>query len=106
MFCVLDKFSPFASSTGRRINICYTRKLSLLDGENSKLIKKCVEGDTWWIKLFQLVLENSGWETANRNSMNFMQFKLGIHWIVCLIHTVRSWGDINQTQMMLLMFTI
>ncbi|XP_063023295.1 methylcrotonoyl-CoA carboxylase subunit alpha, mitochondrial [Melospiza melodia melodia] len=29
-----DKFSPFASSTGRRINICYTRKLSLLDGEN------------------------------------------------------------------------
>ncbi|NWW29099.1 MCCA carboxylase, partial [Falcunculus frontatus] len=35
-----DKFSPFASSTGRRINVCYTRKLSLLDGENSKLIKK------------------------------------------------------------------
>ncbi|PKU30585.1 methylcrotonoyl- carboxylase subunit mitochondrial [Limosa lapponica baueri] len=30
-----DKFSPFASSTGRRINICYTRKLSLLDGENT-----------------------------------------------------------------------
>lgn len=29
-----DKFSPFASSTGRRINICYTRKMSLLDGEN------------------------------------------------------------------------
>ncbi|POI35978.1 hypothetical protein CIB84_000271, partial [Bambusicola thoracicus] len=29
-----DKFSPFASSTGRRINILYTRKLSLLDGEN------------------------------------------------------------------------
>ncbi|KFV91518.1 hypothetical protein N327_11804, partial [Fulmarus glacialis] len=29
-----DKFSPFASSTGRRINIRYTRKLSLLDGEN------------------------------------------------------------------------
>ncbi|NXC12322.1 MCCA carboxylase, partial [Corythaeola cristata] len=36
-----DKFSPFASSTGRRINIRYTRKLSLLDGENSKLTKKC-----------------------------------------------------------------
>ncbi|NXF02017.1 MCCA carboxylase, partial [Smithornis capensis] len=35
-----DKFSPFASSTGRRINLCYTRKLSLLDGENSKLIKR------------------------------------------------------------------
>uniref|UniRef100_A0A8B9I593 Methylcrotonoyl-CoA carboxylase subunit alpha, mitochondrial n=1 Tax=Anser brachyrhynchus TaxID=132585 RepID=A0A8B9I593_9AVES len=35
-----DKFSPFASSTGRRINICYTRKLSLLDGENSFLLIK------------------------------------------------------------------
>ncbi|NXU55655.1 MCCA carboxylase, partial [Turnix velox] len=30
-----DKFSPFASSTGRRLNMCYTRKLSLLDGENT-----------------------------------------------------------------------
>ncbi|XP_065530558.1 methylcrotonoyl-CoA carboxylase subunit alpha, mitochondrial isoform X3 [Lathamus discolor] len=30
-----DKFSPFASSTGRRLNICHTRKLSLLDGENT-----------------------------------------------------------------------
>ncbi|OPJ78993.1 methylcrotonoyl-CoA carboxylase subunit alpha, mitochondrial isoform A [Patagioenas fasciata monilis] len=29
-----DKFSPFASSTGRRINMCYTRRLSLLDGES------------------------------------------------------------------------
>uniref|UniRef100_A0A8C6YXP0 Methylcrotonoyl-CoA carboxylase subunit alpha, mitochondrial n=1 Tax=Nothoprocta perdicaria TaxID=30464 RepID=A0A8C6YXP0_NOTPE len=30
-----DKFSPFASSSGRRLNILYTRKLSLLDGENT-----------------------------------------------------------------------
>ncbi|XP_038272815.1 methylcrotonoyl-CoA carboxylase subunit alpha, mitochondrial isoform X2 [Dermochelys coriacea] len=30
-----DKFSPFASSSGRRINISYTRKLTLLDGENN-----------------------------------------------------------------------
>ncbi|NXA31045.1 MCCA carboxylase, partial [Eudromia elegans] len=30
-----DKYSPFASSSGRRINILYTRKLSLLDGENT-----------------------------------------------------------------------
>lgn len=30
-----DKYSPFASSTGRRLNICHTRKLSLLDGENT-----------------------------------------------------------------------
>ncbi|XP_074860537.1 methylcrotonoyl-CoA carboxylase subunit alpha, mitochondrial isoform X4 [Carettochelys insculpta] len=29
-----DKFSPFASSSGRRINISYTRNLTLLDGEN------------------------------------------------------------------------
>lgn len=57
MFYVLDKFSPFASSTGRRINICYTRKLSLLDGENSKLMKKCVEGEEI-LDGFQLVLEN------------------------------------------------
>ncbi|XP_053163630.1 methylcrotonoyl-CoA carboxylase subunit alpha, mitochondrial isoform X1 [Hemicordylus capensis] len=29
-----DKFSPFASSNGRRINIPYLRNLTLLDGEN------------------------------------------------------------------------
>ncbi|XP_061493390.1 methylcrotonoyl-CoA carboxylase subunit alpha, mitochondrial [Rhineura floridana] len=29
-----DKFSPFASSSGRRINIPYIRNLALLDGEN------------------------------------------------------------------------
>ncbi|KAJ6644763.1 hypothetical protein lerEdw1_013578 [Lerista edwardsae] len=31
-----DKFSPFASSSGRRINILYSRNLTLLDGENRK----------------------------------------------------------------------
>uniref|UniRef100_A0A8D0EFQ6 Methylcrotonoyl-CoA carboxylase subunit alpha, mitochondrial n=1 Tax=Salvator merianae TaxID=96440 RepID=A0A8D0EFQ6_SALMN len=30
-----DKFSPFASSSGRRINILHTRNLTLLDGGNS-----------------------------------------------------------------------
>ncbi|XP_066476322.1 methylcrotonoyl-CoA carboxylase subunit alpha, mitochondrial isoform X2 [Tiliqua scincoides] len=29
-----DKFSPFASSSGRRLNILYSRNLTLLDGEN------------------------------------------------------------------------
>ncbi|XP_072852349.2 methylcrotonoyl-CoA carboxylase subunit alpha, mitochondrial [Pogona vitticeps] len=30
-----DKFSPFSSSSGRRINISYVRNLTLLDGKNS-----------------------------------------------------------------------
>nr|XP_060623423.1 methylcrotonoyl-CoA carboxylase subunit alpha, mitochondrial isoform X1 [Anolis sagrei ordinatus] len=30
-----DKFSPFASSSGRRLNIPYVRNLTLLDGENN-----------------------------------------------------------------------
>lgn len=29
-----DPFSPFASSSGRRLNVCYTRNMTLLDGEN------------------------------------------------------------------------
>ncbi|KAM4772492.1 methylcrotonoyl-CoA carboxylase subunit alpha, mitochondrial [Rhinophrynus dorsalis] len=34
-----DQFSPFASSNGRRINISYTRNLTLLDGENKVEMK-------------------------------------------------------------------
>ncbi|XP_019358905.1 PREDICTED: methylcrotonoyl-CoA carboxylase subunit alpha, mitochondrial [Gavialis gangeticus] len=30
-----DKFSPFASSSGRRLNISFTRNMTLLDGENN-----------------------------------------------------------------------
>lgn len=32
----LDQYSPFASSSGRRLNICYTRNITLRDGKNSK----------------------------------------------------------------------
>ncbi|KAG8445138.1 hypothetical protein GDO86_010053 [Hymenochirus boettgeri] len=34
-----DQFSPFASSNGRRINVSYTRSLTLLDGENQVHMK-------------------------------------------------------------------
>ncbi|XP_019388328.1 PREDICTED: methylcrotonoyl-CoA carboxylase subunit alpha, mitochondrial [Crocodylus porosus] len=30
-----DKFSPFASSSGRRLNVSFTRNMTLLDGENN-----------------------------------------------------------------------
>lgn len=87
--------------------MCYTRKLSLLDGESGKLIKKCVKGEEMFYSyLFWLVLENSGKETAIRSSMILMQFNLEIYRVVWLIYTVKSWGDINQIQMMLLMYII
>lgn len=31
-----DQYSPFASSSGRRLNICYSRNMTLRDGKNSK----------------------------------------------------------------------
>ncbi|KAM4695170.1 methylcrotonoyl-CoA carboxylase subunit alpha, mitochondrial [Discoglossus pictus] len=34
-----DKFSPFASSNGRRLNVSFTRNLTLLDGENKVAMK-------------------------------------------------------------------
>ena len=34
--CFLDQYSPFASSCGRRLNMCYSRNVTLRDGENSK----------------------------------------------------------------------
>ncbi|XP_077017275.1 methylcrotonoyl-CoA carboxylase subunit alpha, mitochondrial isoform X2 [Tamandua tetradactyla] len=33
-----DQFSPFASSSGRRLNICYTRNMTLKDGKNDVAI--------------------------------------------------------------------
>ncbi|XP_023592594.1 methylcrotonoyl-CoA carboxylase subunit alpha, mitochondrial isoform X1 [Trichechus manatus latirostris] len=33
-----DRFSPFASSSGRRLNICYTRNMTLRDGKNNVAI--------------------------------------------------------------------
>ncbi|XP_039706486.1 methylcrotonoyl-CoA carboxylase subunit alpha, mitochondrial [Pteropus medius] len=33
-----DQYSPFASSNGRRLNICYTRNMTLRDGENNVTI--------------------------------------------------------------------
>ncbi|XP_049737609.1 methylcrotonoyl-CoA carboxylase subunit alpha, mitochondrial isoform X3 [Elephas maximus indicus] len=33
-----DRFSPFASSSGRRLNICYTRNMTLRDGGNDVAI--------------------------------------------------------------------
>ncbi|XP_006884114.1 PREDICTED: methylcrotonoyl-CoA carboxylase subunit alpha, mitochondrial [Elephantulus edwardii] len=32
---VQDRFSPFASSSGRRLNICYTRNMTLRDGKSN-----------------------------------------------------------------------
>ena len=32
----LDQYSPFVSSSGRRLNICFTRNMTLRDGKNSK----------------------------------------------------------------------
>uniref|UniRef100_A0A2I2YCE2 Methylcrotonoyl-CoA carboxylase subunit alpha, mitochondrial n=1 Tax=Gorilla gorilla gorilla TaxID=9595 RepID=A0A2I2YCE2_GORGO len=32
-----DQFSPFSSSSGRRLNISYTRNMTLKDGKNSKI---------------------------------------------------------------------
>ncbi|XP_045632559.1 methylcrotonoyl-CoA carboxylase subunit alpha, mitochondrial isoform X2 [Ursus americanus] len=33
-----DQYSPFASSSGRRLNICYTRNITLRDGKNNVTI--------------------------------------------------------------------
>ncbi|XP_006869876.1 PREDICTED: methylcrotonoyl-CoA carboxylase subunit alpha, mitochondrial [Chrysochloris asiatica] len=35
---VQDQFSPFTSSSGRRLNICYTRNMTLRDGKNNVAI--------------------------------------------------------------------
>ncbi|XP_041127244.1 methylcrotonoyl-CoA carboxylase subunit alpha, mitochondrial-like [Polyodon spathula] len=40
-----DRYSPFASSNGRRVNILYTRNLTLLDGENKIEVAVCYNQD-------------------------------------------------------------
>uniref|UniRef100_A0A8C4MA41 Methylcrotonoyl-CoA carboxylase subunit alpha, mitochondrial n=1 Tax=Equus asinus asinus TaxID=83772 RepID=A0A8C4MA41_EQUAS len=49
-----DQYSPFASSSGRRLNTCYTRNVTLRDGKNNKTFQVlgdlCSEGDCTYLK--------------------------------------------------------
>ncbi|KAM5163170.1 methylcrotonoyl-CoA carboxylase subunit alpha, mitochondrial isoform 2-T2 [Mantella aurantiaca] len=68
-----DGFSPFSSSSGRRINILYTRNLTLLDGDNKVDLKINYNHDgTFDMQVQDKVLQVSG-ELVNENGMTFLK---------------------------------
>ncbi|XP_077344021.1 methylcrotonoyl-CoA carboxylase subunit alpha, mitochondrial [Lithobates pipiens] len=68
-----DKFSPFASGSGRRINISYTRNLTLLDGDNKVDLKINYNRDgSFDMQVQDKVLNVSG-ELLNEGGMTFLR---------------------------------
>ncbi|XP_040205378.1 methylcrotonoyl-CoA carboxylase subunit alpha, mitochondrial [Rana temporaria] len=68
-----DKFSPFASGSGRRINVLYTRNLALLDGDNKVDLKINYNRDgSFDIQVQDKVLKVSG-ELLNEGGMTFLR---------------------------------
>ncbi|KAG8581360.1 hypothetical protein GDO81_007647 [Engystomops pustulosus] len=68
-----DKFSPFASSSGRRLNVLYTRNLSLMDGENKVDMKITYNQDgSYGIQISDRVFQVSG-ELVNEGNVTYLK---------------------------------
>ncbi|KAM3930231.1 methylcrotonoyl-CoA carboxylase subunit alpha, mitochondrial [Leptodactylus fuscus] len=68
-----DRFSPFASSSGRRLNILYVRHLSLMDGENKVDMKITYNHDgSYDIQIHDRVLRVSG-ELVNEGDVTYLK---------------------------------
>ncbi|XP_018422568.1 PREDICTED: methylcrotonoyl-CoA carboxylase subunit alpha, mitochondrial isoform X2 [Nanorana parkeri] len=68
-----DRFSPFASSSGRRMNILYTRNLTLLDGDNKVDLKINYNHDgSFHMQVQDKVLQVSG-ELVNEGGVTFIK---------------------------------
>ncbi|XP_075058296.1 methylcrotonoyl-CoA carboxylase subunit alpha, mitochondrial [Mixophyes fleayi] len=68
-----DRFSPFASSSSRRLNILYTRNLTLMDGENKVNMKINYNHDgSYDIKIQDRVLKVSG-ELLNEGDVTYLK---------------------------------
>ncbi|XP_066457696.1 methylcrotonoyl-CoA carboxylase subunit alpha, mitochondrial [Eleutherodactylus coqui] len=68
-----DRFSPFASSSGRRMNVLYTRNLSLMDGENKVDMKITYNHDgSYVIQIHDRVLKVSG-ELVNEGDVTYVK---------------------------------
>ncbi|XP_075717794.1 methylcrotonoyl-CoA carboxylase subunit alpha, mitochondrial [Rhinoderma darwinii] len=68
-----DRFSPFASSSGRRINVLYTRNLSLMDGEKKVDMKISYNHDgSYDIQIHDRVLKVSG-ELVNEGDVTYLK---------------------------------
>ncbi|KAM4042566.1 methylcrotonoyl-CoA carboxylase subunit alpha, mitochondrial [Anomaloglossus baeobatrachus] len=68
-----DRFSPFASSSGRRINVPYTRILSLIDGENKVDMKITYNHDgSYDVQIHDRVFKVSG-ELVNEADVTYLK---------------------------------
>ncbi|CAJ0934111.1 unnamed protein product [Ranitomeya imitator] len=76
-----DRFSPFSSSSGKRINVLYTRLLSLMDGENKVDLKITYNHDgSYDIQIHDRVLKVSG-ELVNEADVTYL--KCSVNGIFC-----------------------
>ncbi|MEE6501321.1 hypothetical protein FKM82_004124 [Ascaphus truei] len=76
-----DPFSPFASSNGRRINVSFTRSLTLLDGERNVDMKIRYNHDgSYTIQIQDKVLNVSG-ELVNEEDLTYL--KCSVNGTVC-----------------------
>ncbi|KAM9317224.1 methylcrotonoyl-CoA carboxylase subunit alpha, mitochondrial [Gastrophryne carolinensis] len=67
-----DRFSPFASSSGRRLNIVYTRSLTLMDGDNKVDLKIVFNQDgSFDMQVQDKVLKVSG-ELLNESGVTYL----------------------------------
>ncbi|XP_072264262.1 methylcrotonoyl-CoA carboxylase subunit alpha, mitochondrial [Pyxicephalus adspersus] len=67
-----DRFSPFSSGSGRRINILYTRNLTLMDGDNKVDLKINYNDDGFDMQVQDKVLQVSG-ELLNEGGITFLK---------------------------------
>lgn len=68
-----DRFSPFASSSGRRMNVLYTRTLSLMDGENKVDMKITYNHDgSYDIQIHDKVSKVSG-ELVDEGDVTYLK---------------------------------
>ncbi|OCT78588.1 hypothetical protein XELAEV_18029675mg [Xenopus laevis] len=76
-----DPFSPFAFSNGRRINVSFTRSLTLLDGENKVEMKIHYNKDgSYDMQIQDKVLNVSG-ELVNEGDVTYI--KCSVNGVMC-----------------------